>query len=293
MSEERTIGPDHNAAPDYAATITATLEKDYAEVAATAAALLEESRALPKVIGVEDHEALGATATMIKRMRDTTARLETFRVTEKEPHLRGEQAVDSYFFGWIEKLARRNNKAKPGAADILQARVNDVNTRKADIERRRLEEVARLAREEAARLQREEDEARRKSEESRLAAERARKPENIDQHERISEHHAAVANETQIDARLAAMKANEAAAATVVKTSDLVRTRFDGGAMVTSRQVPVVEIIDRNLLSKELLWPFLKEEHILMALKAWAKTASHKTPMDGATIKLVDEAVVR
>lgn len=292
MSDE-TIGLGHNEAPDYAKTITATLEKDYAELVTGAKALLDEARALPKEIGIDDNDLLGTTANLIKRMRDTDARAETFRVTEKEPHLRAEQAVDSFFFGLRELLQRRNNKAKPGAADILQARVNDVNNRKADRERARLAEEARKAREEAERLRKIEEEERRKATEALAAAERARKTSNIEAHERTAEHHQAIANETQIDARLASLKANETAAATVVKTADLVRTRFDGGAMVTSRQVPVVEVLDRTKLSKELLWPFLKEEHILAAVKAWAKTTGHKTPMDGALIEMRDEAVVR
>jgi hypothetical protein len=46
-------------------------------------------------------------------------------------------------------------------------------------------------------------------------------------------------------------------------------------------------------LDKDLLWPFLKEEHILMALKAWAKTKSHKTPMAGAVIEMRNRGGIR
>lgn len=285
-------GLGHNTqAPDYGQRVAEQIARDYEELTKSTADLLAEARDLPKVI--DDEPTLGKFASLIKRMRDTTGRIEAFQVKEKEPYLRGGQAVDSFFFGLWEKLARRNKNNTPGAADILQARVNDYANRKADEERRRREEEARIAREEAERLRKIEEEERRKAAEAAAAADRARKAENIQQHERLAEHHTAVANETQIDARLAAMKANEASAATIVKTADIVRTRFDDGAMLTARQVPVVEIIDRTKLSRELLWPFLKEEHILSALKAWAKTNGHKTPMEGALIEMRDEAVIR
>ncbi|WP_371068113.1 hypothetical protein, partial [Salmonella enterica] len=70
-------------------------------------------------------------------------------------------------------------------------------------------------------------------------------------------------------------------------------TRTEGGAVATLQQVPFVEIEDVTALNKDLLWPFLKDEHILMALKAWAKTKSHKTAMPGAIIELRNQGVVR
>lgn len=294
ITNETSPGKGHNSsAADYAKNISDALRKDYAHEEKAVEDLIVEARALPKNIAVDDEKALGDTASVIKRMRETTARLEKFRVVEKDPHFRASQAVDSLFFGWSEKLERRTNKSNPGVADILQVRINDVNQRKADIERRRREEEARIAMEEARRLQAIEDANRKAAAEAAAAAERARKPENVQAHEEKAEHHAALANETQIDARLAAMKAGQAVAATAVKTSDLVRTRFDGGAMVTSRQVPVVEIVDRDRLDMAKLWPHLKDEHVLAALKEWAKTNGHKTPMAGALIEMRDEAVIR
>jgi hypothetical protein len=46
-------------------------------------------------------------------------------------------------------------------------------------------------------------------------------------------------------------------------------------------------------LDKEKLWAFLKDDDVLKALKAWAKTTSHRQPMAGAIIELRDESVIR
>src|SRR5258707_11419091 len=98
-----TIG--HNVAPDYAETVTARLEQDYAELLVNSEALLNEARALPKI--VHDEYDLGVYASLRDRMRDTAARFKTFHTTEKEPHLRAGQAVDNFFFRGWEQLARR------------------------------------------------------------------------------------------------------------------------------------------------------------------------------------------
>lgn len=281
----------HNVAPDYAATITDRLEQDYAELTKGAQALLEEARLLPKEITSD--EEMGPHATLIERMRDTSARIESFRVVEKEPHMRASQAVDQFFFGWFEKLARRAKTGKPGAADILQARVNDYMQRKLDAERR-----ARAAAEAAARaaeeaLRKEREEAARKAAEAHAAAERARKAENIKAHELRAAEEAAKAAQLAAEQARAAEAADDARIDTLAKPADMVRTRLEGGPMVTMRQVPVVVIEEVEKLDMAKLWPHLKEEHILTALKAWAKTTGYKKQMAGATIKMVDEAVVR
>lgn len=281
----------HNVAPDYAETITARLNEDYAELVKGAQALIDEARDLPKEINSD--EQMGPFATLIERMRDTASRIKAFHTTEKEPHLRAGQATDQFFFSWFEKLSRRNKTDKPGAADILQARVNDYMQRKLDAERR-----ARAAAEAAARaaeeaLRKEREEAARKAQEAQAAAERARKAENIAAHEKRALEEKAKAAEAEAERMRAAQVADDARIDTLAKSADMVRTRLEGGPMVTMRQVPVVVIEDVSKLNKDLLWAHLKEEHILMALKAWAKTTSHKRQMDGATIKMVDEAVVR
>lgn len=289
MTDAAPIG--HNVAPDYAEMIAERLQADYAELIKGARGLLDEARALPTHIN-DDYD-LKAHATLIERLRDSASRLKAFHITEKEPHLRAGQAVDTFFFSWWEKLARRNAKDKPGAADILQARVNDFMNRKLAEERRVREEAAAAARAEEERIRREQAEAQRRADEAAAAAARARKAENVAAHEKQALEQAAAAEQLRAQQLAAQQISDDARIDTLAKSADMVRTRLDGGPMVTMRQVPVVLIEDVTKLNKELLWAHLKEEHVLMALKAWAKTTSHKKQMDGAVIKMVDEAVVR
>jgi len=86
--------------------------------------------------------------------------------------------------------------------------------------------------------------------------------------------------------------ADDARIDTTAKAADMVRTRLDSGSLVTMRQVPFVVIDDLDGLDMAALWPFVKEEHKLAALKQWAKVTGHKRAMKGATIKMVDETVV-
>lgn len=281
----------HNVSPDYAATITERLEQDYAELINGARALLTEARDLPGEINSDDE--MGPFATLIERMRDTASRIKAYHSTEKEPHLRAGQATDQFFFSWFEKLSRRNKTDKPGAADILQARVNDYMQRKLDAERR-----ARAAAEAAARaaeeaLRKEREEAARKAAEAQAAADRARKAENIAAHELRAAEEAAKASAAEAERMRAAQIADDARIDTLAKSADMVRTRLEGGPMVTMRQVPVVVIEDEAALDMAALWPHIKEEAKLQALKSWAKVTGHKKQMPGATIKMVDEAVVR
>lgn len=287
---DQSAGVGHNVAPDYASTITAQLERDYAELLENAGALLAEARTLPKEINSD--EEMAPQAGLIVRLRDSAARFKTFHTTEKEPHLRAGQAVDGFFFGWWEKLARRNKTDKPGAADILQARVDNWMQRKLEAERKAREEIARKAREEEARLAQEAADRARQAQEDADKAARARKPENVAALTASAEENKAAALEALSQLNKASGAADDARIDTLAKPADMVRTRLEGGPTVSMKQVPQVLIEDRTKLDMALLWPHLKDEHILMALKAYAKSTSHKTPMAGAIIRMVDETTV-
>lgn len=281
----------HNVSPDYAATIADRLGEDYAELVNGVRKLLDEARTMPPAINSDTEMA--PVASLIERMRDTASRIKTFHTTEKEPHLRAGQAVDQFFFGWWEKLARRKTTDKAGAADILQARVNDYMQRKLDAERKARAEAEAKARAAEEALRREREEAARKAQEAAAAAERARKQSNIDAHAKRAAEEAEKAAALAAEQARAAQAADDARIDTLAKPADMVRTRLEGGPMVTMRQVPVVVIEDVSLLDLEALRPHIKEEALLQALKAWAKVTGHKKQMAGAVVKMVDEAVVR
>jgi hypothetical protein len=287
---DQSAGIGHNVSPDYAATITAQLEKDYAELLSNSAALLDEARAMPKEVTEENQ--LTSFASLIDRLRDTAARFLTFHVSEKEPHLRAGQAVDTFFFRNAEKLQRRNKKDNPGAADILHARVDAFMQAKLLREREAREEAARKAREEEDRIAAAAAKAAQQAVDDAAAAARARKPENVAALQTSAADNKAAAQALLAQLNQASSKADDARIDTLAKPADMVRTRTEGGQLITMKQVPFVALEDRTKLDMAELWPHLKDEHILMALKAWARTKDHKTPMAGAVIKMVDETVV-
>lgn len=292
---------------DYAAEVSARLAKDYVELQNSVAGVLERLRALPKVIADDDTDLLEKYSSVIRDGRDLNKRLDSHHDSEKQPFLRSGQGVDQFFFGLQEKLARRKPRDPAGGLDVADARVDDFMQRK---HARELAERQRIAAEEqrkADAIRRAEDDARRAADDARRAAEeatqraaRARNAENIAAHEaeaarqRQIEEDARIAAETARQAEVvAAQKADDAQIDTKASAADMTRTRLDTGAIATMAQVPFVQIDDATKLDMAALWPFLKEDHILMALKAWAKTKSHKTPMAGATIELRNRGQVR
>jgi hypothetical protein len=111
--------------------------------------LLAEAREMP--VTVNDDSGALLLGALIKRMRDVDSRIESVRGLEKEPYLRGGNAVDAFFNAWRDKIGRRNKNdrsakpAKPGATDVLQARINDYQNRKIAEENARQEAARREA----------------------------------------------------------------------------------------------------------------------------------------------------
>lgn len=283
----RSIAAEEN----FAGTVTAFLEEEYRQLPTTVAQLLEEARAVPQVI--EDEPTMGTVAKLIKRLRDEAAKIEAFRVAEKEPYLRGEQAVDSFFFAQKEKCIRRDKKAKPGAADVLQTRLDDYNQRKLAAERERLRLEAEKAQRERDEAARKEQEAAEKAEADRLAAERARKPETQAVKAEVAEQSVQAASQAKIDADRAADIAEAAHIATLAKPANIVRTRVEEGPTVTMATEPYALVEDYDLLDKTVLWRFIKRDAIEQALRAWARTTNYNQQMAGAKIGRKPKTVVR
>ena len=273
----------HNQPPDYAQEVTDRMARDYAEMATNVTAILNEARDMPAT--VDGEEQLRRFSEVVVRMRDTSARVETTRKSEKEPYLRAGQAVDGFFNSLVERLDK--------GMKVLSKRVNDYQQHKLaeERERRRIEAEA------TARAEREQREAAakalREAEEARLAAERARKPESIEQKGAVADLAESTASSAAIAAQEAAAAAEAAHIETLRKPSEIVRSRFDEGRLVTMKQVGYAEILDKMALDPVALWPFIKEEAALQALKAWAKTNGFKRPMNGAIVEMRDDTVIR
>jgi hypothetical protein len=276
---------------DFALVTTAFLNEEYARQPGIVTLLLNEARDLPEVI--EDDATKGKVASLIKRLRDTAKALESFREKEKMPYWRGVQAVDQFFFGLIDRVARRDKKAKPGAADILLARLTDYDTRMLEAERERRRKAAEEEERKARAAQEEADRAAAQAEEARVAAERARKPETAAAKEAVAGVRESAASDATVAAAIAAGKAEAARIDTFAKPADIMRSRGEDGTLSTMATEPYAEIENEALLDKEKLWPFIALEAKERALRSWAKTVGHAQQMPGAKIGKRPRSTVR
>jgi hypothetical protein len=290
--------PGSNQAPDYAQQVTDRIAEEYREIGTTLDRLLDEARTMPAVVE-SDQQAL-LLGALIKRMRDVDARIESVRGLEKEPYLRGGNAVDSFFNAWRDKIGRRNKNdrsAKPGATDVLQARINDYQNRKIaeenarrEAEARETERLAREAREKAAREARE-------AEELRLAYERTRKAEFKPARNEAAEAQERAAALAQQDAARAAELAEEARLASLARPADIARVRGNddsgAGVTLTVAKENYALLVDRAKIDLELLRPYFTDVEIEKALRGWAKATSYRIAMPGAEIGSRNKGVTR
>lgn len=292
MENPRAVVGD-NQGQSAAERVTEYLKRDYDSLVSEITVLLDLARDQPKA--VENDEDAVAMGLVIKEIRDADRRAEAYRETEKAPHRLSADAVDAFFFALREKLARRNprdHKQRPGAADVLQARINDYLDRKrlAEEERRRQEAAAAA---EAARIaQAEADRKAREAEEARLAAERARKPENVVAKGAVADVAERAASDARIEAEIAQQSAEDTHIATLAKPADMSRTRGDG-VLLTQAREPYALVVDRTKLDWSKLAPFFTDAEVEKALRQWARVTGHGQKMDGAEIGFGRKGVVR
>jgi len=275
---------------EFAGVVTAFLEEEYAQWPEKVRALLAEATTLMRdpetgaLRDIADDAMKTQVVGLIRRFRDASKTLEGFHGKEKTPYLDGGRAVDSFFFGLIDQCLRRDRKAKPGAADVLNAKLTDYDTRKLAEEQAARDRAAA----EARRVAEEAEAARRKAEEeaeaARLAAERARKPEQQQAKAEVADTAERQADAAKVEATVTAGKAVETHIATLARPADIMRTRHEGGITSTVATETYAEITDRDLLDKAKLWPLLSLDAIQKAVNAYAKATDWKTPMAGASI---------
>lgn len=290
--------PGSNQAPDYAQQVTERIASEYAEIGNTLESLLEEARQMPS--RVDDDQTAVSIGALIKRLRDVDSRAESVRTLEGEPYLRGKNAVDSFFFALRDKIGRRNKSdrsAKPGAIDILQARINDYQERKIAEERARLEaerrEQERVAREAAQKAFREAEEAAQRA----LAVERARKVETQAARQAEADAQQRAADIARAEAQRAADLAEEARLATLVKPAEIARVRGSdqsgAGVTLTVAKESYAILTDRTKVNLEMLRPYFTDAEIEKALRGWAKATGYRIAMDGAEIGHRNKGVTR
>ena len=252
--------------------VAARLAVDYADLLDDIKAAIAEASALPPT--VEGPEDVATVSSQAVKLRDLKARAEAARVVEKEPHLRAGEVVDAFFKTPQERLEQVRR--------VLSVSVDSYKQMQLRAERERREQEAREAR-------RREEEARRVREEAEAAARRARSPEAKEQREQDAAF-------ARIDESIANEERERAQVATMLKSGELVRERFEGrerSGLVTMRKTPVVFIEDTAKLDLEALRPFFKDDHLLAALKGWARATNYAEKMSGATVSLRDETVIK
>lgn len=302
INPRATIGDNQNV--DQAAIVTDRMSDIYGESVRQLDKLLAESVSAAVNLSSSgkvssDVEALSLGA-IIKQLRDTDNKLESYREAEKQPFLRGGNAVDTFFHSLRDRIARRrkgDRSVKPGAIDVLQGLIDDWQTAKRAAELARLEEerlaAARLAREQAAAHAKALEEA----EAARLAAERARLERTKAAKGKAAEEAAAAAVHAQNMADLAAEQAEEARLATMVKPADLVRVQGNdasgAGVTLTMRQEGYAVVLDRAQLDMDALRPYFTDFEIEKALRSWAKATGHKVSMHGAEVGFRSKGVTR
>ena len=298
MSNIETRGIGDNIGVDQAQIVTTRLALDYAETVSGVATILNTAREQPKV--VDSDQTAVQLGAVIKQLRDLDKRVEAFRVAEKQPYLRAEQGVDTFFFDLRDKLAKRNKNdraAKPGAADVLQNRIDAYQDQKRIAEQARLDaerrEAQRLAAIEQARLRKLQEEAQ----EAERALARARS--EASKLERAAEAAEAARKQAQAQAEadLAAIKAEEARLATLVKPAELVRVRGNdangGGVTLTSAREGYAILTDRSLLDLNALKAYFTDAEIEKALRGYAKATGHVKQLAGAEIGFRQKGITR
>lgn len=308
MSQTETDGNlprTHNNPPfpiiQTAQTITDEMARLYAPDIEKLGTLLDKARDLPKII--EDDQAALKAGAVIKDLRDLDRRFEKVRESEKDPYLRASNALDAMFNGFRDKIGRRNKndrKAPAGAADIIQARIDDHQNRKIAEEQaaraRQAAEDARIAREAQAKA----DQLAREQRDAAEKAERARKAENIQLHSEAAEQKLEESVVANVEAETALARAEESRIATLARPADMARVRGndeDGaGVTLTVAKENYALLTDRDAITDEdkiKLFTFFTDAEVEKALRGWAKNTNFKLKMVGAEIGTRNKGVTR
>lgn len=272
---------------DFAADTMAYLNEEYAKQPEIVASLMAEASALMRdpetgeLKKIVDDETKDKVKSLIKRIRDANKVLSAAHETEKQAYLRGGQAVDQFFFGLMDKCARRAKGNRAGAADILNDELTDYDTRLLEAERERRRKIAEEEAEKARKAQAEADRLAREARERQAEADRARKPQTVEQKQGVAAEVAAAASEAKVEAAIGAGKAEAAHVDTLAKPADIMRQRGADGTLSTMATEPYAVVEDEAQLDKEALWPFVPLAAKEQAFRAWAKNNGYTKQMPG------------
>lgn len=223
-------------------------------------ALLEEANKLAnaKAKPCDSDDYAERLTNYIKRINTVVKALEAVRVDEKEPVLRQGKIIDAFFKNITNKLDQSKRDAQKPLTAWMQ---------------KKAEEEQRLRREAAEQMRR--DAEAKAADAARLEAEN--KVEQAEEAQAIAE-------------RIEAHAINVEASAESVG-AQMVQVKSDKGGSASLRTRWIGEIYTFENLDLEKLRPYLKPEHLQMALNAFV--AAGGRDLTGANIKQISEATVR
>lgn len=235
------------------------LEDENRDIIERAEELLEASTRVPPI---DSDDVASKVGDYIKQLTALTKTAETRRTTAKEPYLEGGRNVDGFFKSITDPVTKTK--------ETVQKRLTVYLREKEERARRERMEEERRAREAA-------EAARREAEEkARAAADAAALDAAI---------------EAERGAETAAADLAKATAAAEVKPAELSRTRGEYGSVSSLRTEWVFEDIQRTNLDLESLRPYLPEEGLKQAIRAFIKAGGRE--LRGVTIYETTAAVVR
>lgn len=252
MPEGTQAKPGHNQPPPDADPLLERLQKDHADLLARRDALLSGIGRAPTEI--VDEETAGKMADFVDlQLSAFIKQVDTVHDTEKAPYLAGTRTVDGFWHTLKDQV-------EAGIKTLNQRRKKYADD-KAAAERKRREAEADRLRQEAAAAQR--------------AAEQA--AETVTTETDLSS--AIDAEAAAQTATVAAEKATQAAAA---KPAELGRTRGAYGGRTTLRTEWTFADLDRAKIDLEALRPYLPEDALQKAVRAWI--AANKGALKAKTI---------
>lgn len=254
MNANGAPGLGHNSQIPTPEQIKDTLEMDYSDLWATADTLISDAGGLPPIA---DEQNLGQFTSIVAQLRAAIGEAESHRIREKSPWMVGERMIDAVFGGVKERMTKAMHGASRRVDAYMQAKLAAERAERA----RQARELEERARAEA------------------LAAERARKPEKI--------------VEKQTQAGISAVQARDALEAARATPAAMTRERVAEGQLTTMREVGYVELVDVEAVDLESLRPYLAEDALLKAARAFAKLSNYKKQLKGFDIGLRDQTVIR
>jgi hypothetical protein len=270
---------------DFAKNEVDRLKIDYAYLEET----VEELTAKSEPIEVVTKDNRDVVTGLIKDMRDAYKRINGVRESEVAPHLERQRGANGWFGMLLDKLGRKDKKAKEGEGDRLNRILTEYDTAvlEAEKERRRreAEEAAKIARakqeaedkarREAAAAAAAAEEARLKAERARTDATRAARAQEAEEAAQAAQAASEALSEARVEATVSAGRAEDTYVDTLATATDIMRNRSDDGILSGMASEKFREITDRKVLDLEKLRPYLPMAALETALNKYAESVGY------------------